>query len=131
MKNSRVQILLLALLLAGASGCAVVLVGGAVAAGAGSYAYVNGESKETEAASLERTWNAALATLKEMQFQITNQAKDAFSGEATARSAEDKKVVVSLKRLSESTTEVRVRIGTFGDEAMSRMIIEKIRAKLS
>ena len=130
MKNSWVQLLVFLSCVAFSSGCALFVVGGAAAVGAGSYAYVNGESKEAEAAGLDKTWNATLAATKEMQLAVISQRKDAFSGEVTARTADDKKVVISLKRLSESNTELRVRVGTFGDEAMSRTITGKIRGKL-
>jgi hypothetical protein len=130
MRIQSLKVLVLAGLLAlGGSGC-VLFVAGAVAAGVGTYAYINGESKENEAASLDRTWNATQAAMKDMQFAVITQAKDAWSGELTARNSADKKITISLKRLSETVTEIRVRVGTFGDEAQSRMILEKIRNHL-
>ena len=131
MQNHWIKILLVALLLGlGSTGCVLFVVGGAAAAGVGTYAYVNGESKETEAASLDKTWAAAQATMKEMEFPVITQQKDAFSGELTARNAADKKITISLKRLSDHATEVRVRVATFGDEALSRLVIDKIRGRL-
>ena len=60
-KNSRRMLsVVLGLGLLGQSGCAVLLVGGGVAAGIGGYAYVRGELKATENAPLDRVWDAAL-----------------------------------------------------------------------
>lgn len=125
------MIVWLALMSAIAAGCAVVVVGGAAAAGVGTYAYVNGECKATEAASLDRTWTATLAAMKALEFPVTSQTKDALQAELTARNASDKKITVKLKKLSDSVTEIRIRVGTFGDEVISQAILNKIKEQLA
>ena len=112
------------------AGCALFLVGAAAGAGAAGYAYVNGELKSTESASLEQTTRATLAAMKDLEYPVTSQAKDALSAELTARNASDKKIVVRLKKISDTTTEVRIRVGTFGDESLSRVVLEKIKKHL-
>jgi hypothetical protein len=111
------------------AGCVGALVAGA-AAGAGGYAYVKGELKATESAPLDRMWNATLAAMKDLEFPVTSQRKDALEAELTARNASDKKVAIKLKKVSEAATEVHIRVGTLGDEALSRVIMEKIKARL-
>ena len=110
------------------SGCAAVIIGGA--AGAGTYAYVKGELKATENASLDRVWNASLSALSELEFTVTTRQKDALQGRLVARTASDKRVEIDLKKLSENQTEIRVRVGTFGDEDLSKLIIQKIERGL-
>ncbi len=111
------------------AGCAAVLVGGAAAAaGVGTYAYVSGELKGSEAVSLDRAWSASQAAMKDLEFPITNKAKDALQGELTARTAADKRIVVKLKKVSDKTTDIRIRVGTFGDETVSRLILDKIKS---
>lgn len=112
------------------TGCALLLVGGGAAAGVGGYAYVKGELKATEKASLDKVWDASLAAMQELQFAVTAQAKDALTGELTARTAQDKKVTIQLKALPDSSTEIKVRVGTFGDEALSLVIMDKIKKHL-
>ena len=112
------------------SGCALFVVGAAAGAGAAGYAYVSGELKSTESASLERTRSAALAAMKDLQFVVTSQSKDALEAEVTARNSSDKKITIKLKKISEAATELRIRVGTFGDEPLSRVILEKIRKHL-
>jgi hypothetical protein len=130
MKDNVLMTGLLAAVLMIGAGCAVVVVGGAAAAGVGAYAYVNGECKATKSATLDRTWNATLAAMKALEFPVTSQAKDALEAELTARNASDKKITVKLKKLSDSVTEIRIRVGTFGDEALSRVILDKINEQL-
>jgi hypothetical protein len=110
------------------SGCAAVVVGGA--AGVGTYAYIRGELKVTENAVLDRAWSASQTAMKDLEFSVTTQQKDALQGRIIARTAMDKKVEINLKKISDNLTEIRIRIGTFGDEELSRVIIQKIEKRL-
>lgn len=111
------------------SGCAAVVVGGA--AGVGTYAYIKGELKVTENASLDRCWSASQGAMKDLEFTVTTPLqKDALTARLAARTAMDKKVEISLTKLTDSTTEIRIRVGTFGDENLSRTIIQKIEKRL-
>ena len=110
------------------TGCVALVVGGA--AGVGTYAYVKGELKVNESASLDRCWSASQGAMKDLQFTVTTQNKDALSGQLIAHTAMDKKIEIYLKKVSDNLTEVRVRVGTFGDEDMSRVIIQKIEKRL-
>ena len=131
MKKRLVLVLSLsAVLLAGGGGCALFVVGAAAGAGAAGYAYVKGELKATEQASLDRTWAASLGAMKDLEFPITKQSKDALTGHLTARNASDKKIEIDLKKISDKATEITIRVGTFGDENLSRVILEKIRKRL-
>ena len=112
------------------AGCVAVAVGAAAAAGAAGYAYVSGELKSTESASLERAWSATTAAMQELEFPVTSKSKDALGAELTARNASDKKIAITLKKRSDNATEIRIRVGTFGDESLSRLILEKIKKRL-
>ena len=130
MKTKLSLAVLLTLVLALGNGCALFVVGGAAAAGAGGYAYANGVAKSTESAPLNKVWSASLSAMKDLEFPVTSQKKDALEAELVARNASDKKITVSLKKLSDTTTEVRIRVGTFGDESLSRVILDKIKKHL-
>ena len=117
-----------ALVILGA-GCAAVLVGGAVAgAGVGTYAYVNGELKDTETVPLDKAWNASQAAMKDLEFPIITKTKDALQAEVKARTSGDKKILVKLKKVSDGVTEIRIRVGTFGDETTSQLILNKTKS---
>jgi len=130
MKKQILTVCVAAVLLALGSGCAAVVLGGAAAAGAGGYAYVKGESKYTEGASLDRTYNATLAAMKDLEFPVTSKSKDMIQASVTAKNASNKTITVHLKKLSDSATEVGVRVGAFGDETLSHAIIQKIKSHL-
>lgn len=129
------QKLLILLLLAACpsilTGClAAAAVGGAAAAGAGTVAYIKGELKSTEEASLNKTWSATVAAIDDLQFLVTNKIKDDVSAELDAKTADNKTVQIQLKRVSANLTDLSIRIGTFGDESLSRYILSKIKARL-
>jgi hypothetical protein len=47
------------------------------------------------------------------------------------RTSDLKKVSVKMRYLSEEKTELKIRISSFGDEELSRLIYEKIQAALA
>ena len=110
------------------TGCVLFVAGAAAAAGVGTYAYVNGELKGSEAVSLDKAWDASQAAMKDLEFPITTKSKDALQAELTARNSADKKIVIALKKVSDGATEIRIRVGTFGDESLSQLILEKIKS---
>jgi hypothetical protein len=129
-KTKLLMTLLMASLLAFGSGCLLFVAGAAAGAGAVGYAYVNGEVESTEAASLSRTWDASLAAMQDMQYTVTSKAKDALEGNLTARNANNTEIKIKLKYVSNTATEVHIRVGKIGDETLSRAILDKIREHL-
>ena len=58
---------------------------------------------------------------------MTRDEKDGVSTYLNARGAGDKRIQVHLKSSSDAVTEVRIRVDTFGDESLSRVILDKAR----
>lgn len=110
------------------SGCAAVVVG--AGAGAGAYAYSKGEMKSVEAASLDKVYKAVEKTVKDMGFVVESKSKDALVGEVVCKGAGDKTIKIKLKFMTEKTTEVRIRVGLWGDENFSYQILKNIRENL-
>ena len=112
-------------------GCGALLAGGAgAAAGAGTVAYVRGEAQSTYPASFERTWNATLSALQEAKMQVQDMDREGSQGTIRAVQADDKDVAVTLEPAGPGTTSVKVRVGTFGDEEVSRAIHRRIASQL-
>jgi hypothetical protein len=111
------------------NGCPAVLIGAGGAAGAGTYAYVDGEFRSTEQVSLERAWEATKRAVNDLGFTVTRKEKDAYNSEfqLIAYGTGEKKVVVKLEKQSRFLTEIGIRVGMFGDESLSRSILAKIR----
>ncbi|MEE9503538.1 MAG: DUF3568 family protein [Thermodesulfobacteriota bacterium] len=67
--------------------------------------------------------------MDDLEFQIPEKEKNTFDAELTASGAGGKKIKVSLKKISDKLTEIKIRIGTFGDESLSRHTLEKIKKR--
>lgn len=105
------------------SGCVLVVAG---AAGAGTVAYVEGELRTTVGKNYERVCRASVKAVDQLQFHLISEAKDALSDTITARTGQDKKVTIVLKREAEGVTSVNIRVGIVGNEATSREIFNQI-----
>lgn len=120
-----------AVLLAGVltfqAGCLVAAAG---AAGAGTVAYIRGELSSTVDAPYEQAVRAANRGLQTLEFAKINENKDALTAILVYRTAEDKKVEVKVSKVTESSTKFSIRVGVFGDEALSLIVLEKIKANL-
>lgn len=122
------MMLLAAAVIAMTSGCIALAVG--AAAGVGTYAYVEGIMKTTVEASLDRTWDAANKSVEQLQFSVKSSSKDALQAKLVARESDKTDVKIYLERKGDNLTEVSVRVGVFGDEAQSRLILDKIKQNL-
>jgi len=101
------------------------LMGGA--AGAGTVAYVGGELKTVEEVSLNRAWNATQKAMNNLEFTTTSKEKDAFNSQLIAKGATNKTIKIKLNKQSDTLTEIKIRVGTFGDESLSLQILESIK----
>lgn len=108
------------------SGC----VAAAVGAGAGAVAYIRGDLEATFDASLNATVKASDRAINQLEFAKVSEKKDALSANLIARTAQDKKVEIDLIKVGDKVTTVKIRVGVFGDEAVSMAILEKIKQSL-
>ena len=109
------------------SGCMLAAVG---AGAAGTVAYVKGDLEASESKKLDVVYEATKKAMKDLELSITSDAKDALSATVVARDAQDKKATVRLAAITENSTSVSVRFGTFGNETKSTMLYNKIKENL-
>ena len=134
MRNRSYQwMALLCCLLIGLSACSrkwVAFGAAAAATGAGAYYYVKGDLKRNYEAPLDKTMAATVQALEDLQMGVDSKQSDAFAGVIKGKMGDGKGYTINLKRLGENSTEVGVRIGTFGDRAKSEAIHDKILSLL-
>jgi type II secretory pathway component PulF len=134
MANRRLQLIaLLCCFLIGLSACSrkwVAIGAAAAAVGAGTYYYIKGDLRRNYEAPMDKTWDATVKALEALKINVESKQHDALTGVINGKLADGKSLSVNLKRISESTTEVGVRIGTFGDRQRSEAIHDKILASL-
>ena len=79
---------------------------------------------------LDAVDSAANRAAEQLRFVKISESADALSRVITLRTAEDKKIEVKLTRTTDTVTRVRIRVGVFGDETISRLLLEKTQANL-
>lgn len=119
-------ILLLGLAFSG-QGCMVAAVG---LGAAGTIAYVKGDLQTEEPEPIDVVYEATLKALADLDLHVTSQSKDALVAEIITYDAQDKKIKIKLKTLTDNTTQLSIRVGVFGSETKSRLIYGKIRDSL-
>ncbi len=104
-----------------------------VVAGAGAgaaVAYVRGDLDANLSANLERSSKAVNRAVEALQFAKVSENKDALQAIFVARNAADKKIEIRLETAGDSLTKIKIRVGVFGDEALSLAILDKVKAAL-
>jgi hypothetical protein len=112
------------------SGCFLVAVGAAGAAGAGTVAYIKGELDATLPSDLRSVDSATQRAIGQLSFAFVSDAADALNSDIVARTASDEKIEIKLLKQADNTTKVEIRVATFGDEPVSRVILDHIKANL-
>lgn len=121
----------LALVLVGSSlivlpGCIVAAAG----AGAGAVAYVRGELDANLNNDYNKVVDSTRRSIKDLEFALVSENKDALKAVFVARTALDKKVEITIENSGKRLTHIKIRVGLFGDESLSVSILDKIKAGL-
>jgi hypothetical protein len=110
------------------AGCVAVAAG--AGAGAGVVAYVRGELEVTVDHPFAAVVRASDKAVQQLEFAKVNESKDALLAIITVRNAADKKIKIQLDSVAPNLTKIQIRVGFFGDEALSNAVLDKIRANL-
>ncbi len=108
------------------SGCLLAAAG----AGAGGVFYAKGDLESQLAATPSEISAATEKAFKELKISKTSVASTNLDAEILGKSATDKKVTVQSKAISEKLSSISIRVGTFGDKDLSRLILDKIKRNL-
>ena len=123
------MILALVVILTSGSGCgALLLVGGA---GTSAIAFATGELRSTEEVpftELDRACQEAIGVLGYDRVEVTR-SSDRVRWQA--RTASGDPVDIRILSKGPQKTELRIRVGVFGDETRSRLVLEQIHQSLS
>jgi hypothetical protein len=110
-----------------ASGCVAVVAAGAAGAGV---AWVRGALETNLETDLDRAYRASQEAVRELEFAPISERKSGVDAALVARTALDKRIEVIMKRVGDKSTHVSIRVGLFGDEALSLAILDRIKQNL-
>ena len=113
-----------------ASGCAAIVAGAGV--GAGAYTYAKGELSRTYQAGYDKTLEASTATLKKLKMDVATEMSDGINTTLKAKRADGTPVTVKVVMLAPNVTKVGVRCGMIGlwDQKVSKLIHDHIDQRL-
>lgn len=95
------------------------------------YRVVSRELAALEQAPIDRVYVATQDALRDLELRLVEKTKDRLSATVGARTAHDDRVTVSMERVTGGVTDVKIKVGFWGDESTSRAILSEIRKKLS
>jgi hypothetical protein len=94
-------------------------------------AYVRGELTATVNYPLAKVQKTTVKVLKsDLRYVSVSEKEDATSAQYRFLNAKDDKIVVTLDYISDDATKISICIGTFGDENLSNLILERVRNRL-
>ena len=115
--------------------CAPLLVAGPGCVAAKNVAsdtvgWIRGELTEVVDSPIDQVGRASTAAVNDMKFLSITSKVDAVEGEITAKTAQDTNITILLEKVTDKTTKISIRVGVFGDEAISRQIYGAIQKHL-
>lgn len=134
-RSKRFALLFTALMLPVISGCLAAAVGAGAAGVAGYFYYKGGICQEYPAEFVE-TWGALKASLGDSGFPVVSEAPGQNKGTLVSQTGDGSKITIDVETLvarvpaEGSVTRVCVRVGVFGDEAVSQRILDGIGFRL-
>ena len=110
------------------AGCGVVLIGGAAA---GTVGYVSGDLNATLEDTFDRVVAATDLAIAENSITEVTRTPEQYQVLYVLKTLQDDKVQLTVARVTNDMTSVSIRIGLFGDEPLSRQILNEIESRLS
>jgi hypothetical protein len=110
------------------SGCIPLLIG--AAAGAGGITYAKGALVQNVDHTVSEVHKAGVAALKKLDLFVTEDKLDKHTAVIRAEYNDGQKIQVFIDALTERSSKITIRIGTFGDRAQSEIILDAIQKKL-
>ena len=106
------------------SGCVAVVAAGAAG---GGVAYVRGELDATLDSGYLHTVDATRHALDDLHFAREPEKADDLTTVFIARTGDDKKIEITVRRTADKLSKVEIRVGTFGDQELSQTILDRIK----
>jgi hypothetical protein len=90
-----------------------------------------GDYSTNVAAAPDKVTTAASKACDDLKFQNINASGTKVDGKVTAKTAQGDDVIITISQAGDSVSKVSVRVGTTGDQAVSKQIVDRINSHLS
>lgn len=119
--------LFLMLLLPHLSGCGVLILGGAAA---GTVGYVSGDLEAAVEGTFHQVVKATDQAVAEHDFRVLSKDGGNHAVTYILKTPQNDKVELKITYATRNLTTVMIRVGVFGDEPLSRRILNEIESRL-
>ena len=109
------------------TGCGILILGGAAA---GTVGYVSGDLNGTVEGEFQNVVEAADLAFRENSFREASRDAGQHSIAYELWTPQDDKVLLTITRASKTLTNITIRVGVFGDEPLSRNILDEIKIRV-
>ncbi len=117
-------------LLPGCAAPVVVVTAGVSALQVGTAAFINGEIEAAFAKPMPEMFVASEGALNDLKFPIRRSKLDEYNAYVYSNETQRRRIEIDLEKKSDTVTKINIRVGFFGDQAMSRLILATIQARL-
>ncbi len=90
-----------------------------------------GELKNTYNKPIQQVYAATVESMKDLGINVTQSRADQLTGTVEGKLADGRTVSIDLRSLSQNSTNVIIKVGTLGDETLSRRIMDSVSSKLT
>lgn len=97
---------------------------------AANYTQVVGELEAIEQATLDQSWDASLTAMERLGFVVSQRDRSDVEARILAHTQGGREVRIRISKDTTMLSRIRIRVGTFGDESLSRLILERIETHL-
>jgi hypothetical protein len=113
------------------AGCGpeVLVLGGIVGSGAGTYYYIGGELTTDYNAPFDKVWSACEKTVADMRGQEVQPKREIGQGSIRA-TINDENVLINVSYRNKTTTGVGIRVGMIGNKLSSQLLHDKIHENI-
>lgn len=124
-RKTRWALLMICFFMISACGPEVLVVGGIVGSGAGTYYYINGELITDYSAPFDRVWSACEKTVADMRGKDVKPKREIGMGSIHAV-INDENVKFNVAYKNKNLTSVGVRVGFLGNKLSSQLLHDKV-----
>ena len=114
------------------SGCLARWIAGGGKPAVGVYAWDEhrNELERKYPTDFDKCWQATITAIEQLLFSREDASRDALNGRINARRIDGTPIRISFDYISEQVTSIRIKVGLYGEEAISERIHDHIRKNL-
>lgn len=123
-----INLMFVVALLLNFTGCVAIVAG--AAGGAGTAFWLEGKIRDEVKAPIPKVVSATTSALKSMRFEITKTTVKDEVAQIKSKYADGRVVWIDIKKLTQDSSQIEIRVGARGDKAASTKILDKIKKHL-